>query len=325
MIKLADSTIMVINPNGSKYEFESDEIQSRIIKSCLSAGIKDLWIAEDISLSIEYALKTARKERKEYTLSDINSIVVKILEETGFPQVAENFKLENSSSEIEIAPDKKILSELIKRHLGLSGNKLNDIVDKVIENSLKMDIDKASPLFFVELAKVFRKKLFSLDEIKPAIVKSSTHLDAWQVTRDYILARVDNETKELVNNKILHTSGVSKLFPAIKVDFRITKFIEQQNLTKPLTELSVIQRFHIPAAGINDIVSTAEKLHFKNSALAFNDTANRLPVYFSIPDISVFARECLDSSWPEAKEDCEEMLRFLRGMLKCELFKVKLK
>lgn len=325
MIKLADSTIMVINPNGSKYEFESDEIQSRIIKSCLSAGIKDLWIAEDISLSIEYALKTSQKERKEYTLSDINSIVVRILEETGFPDVAENFKLENPSAEIEIAPDRKILSDLFKRHLGISGNKLNDIVAKVIESSLALDIEKATPVFFVELAKVYKRKLFSTDEIKPVAIKRSAHNDTWQVTREYILAKVSQETKELVNRKILHTSGVSRLFPAVKVDFRITKLIEHLNLTKPLTELSVIQRFHIPAAGINDIVLTAEKLHSVLPTPPALNYKNRLPVYFSIPDISVFANECLGSSWPEAKQDCEEMLSFLRGMLKCELFKIKLK
>jgi hypothetical protein len=324
MIKLADSTIMVINPNGSKYEFESDEIQSRIIKSCLSAGIKDLWIAEDISLSIEYALKTARKERKEYTLSDINSIVVKILEETGFPDVAENFRLENTSSELEIAPDKKILSELIKRHLGVSGAKLEDIVNKIIESSISLGIDKAAPLFFVELAKVHKKKLFSVDEIKPVAIKRSAYNDTWQVTKDYIMAKVTPETKELMKSKVLHTSGVSRLFPAVKVDFKITKFIEQLDLKKPLTELSVIQRFHIPAAGINDIVATAEKLYSAFPRQTVNGRDN-LPVYFSVPDISIFARECLGSSWPEAKQDCEEMIHFLMSMLKCELFKVKLK
>ena len=118
MIKLCDTAITIINPDGTRFVFEIDELQSRIIKSCLAAGIRDVWIAEDISLSIEYALIQDEDASRVFTLADINYIVVKILEETGYPEVAEKFRLQNDFEDEkefylkEIEKDNKELKKL---------------------------------------------------------------------------------------------------------------------------------------------------------------------------------------------------------------------
>ena len=86
MIKLSDGAIMLIRPDGSQVEFEADELQSGIIRGCLAAGTRDLWIAEDIALSIEYAMALPGNRGRIFTVSEINSLVIKILEETAIPK-----------------------------------------------------------------------------------------------------------------------------------------------------------------------------------------------------------------------------------------------
>ena len=322
MIKLSESAIMIIAPNGSKYDFESDELQARIIKSCLSAGMRDLWIAEDITLSIEYALKTSKKENKEYTLSDINSIVLRILEETGYANVAEKFRLENSSSELEISPDPKLLSELTKRHLGLYGAKLDDVVKQLIKDAALLKIEKASPVFFVELAKIHKQKLLSMNDIKPVAASGAARKDTWHIARSDILEGISGKSHKLIDARVINITGVSRLFPAIKIDFSLMQFAELLELKKPLTEMAVIPHFCIPADAMNDIVTAAEKLY--RNLLRIKGSPEKLPVYLSI-DASSFASEYLDCCWPEGKDTCEDMLFYLRQMLNCNIFKVRLK
>jgi len=127
MIKLCDSAITIIHPDGTRFVFEIEELQSRIIKSCLAAGIRDVWIAEDISLSIEYALSQEGDSSKIFTLADINFIVVKILEETGYPEVADNFRLQNELEEETVQVSSDVVLDILENNLGLTGNALDSV------------------------------------------------------------------------------------------------------------------------------------------------------------------------------------------------------
>ena len=62
MIKLADNSIMLIGPDGILNVFESDKLQSKIIRSFMLAGVRDIWLAEDITLAVEYALEQDSRE-----------------------------------------------------------------------------------------------------------------------------------------------------------------------------------------------------------------------------------------------------------------------
>lgn len=315
MIRLGNSVIMIINPDGSKTEFDSEELESRIIKSCISSGIKDMWIAEDITLSVEYALSSPENESRLFTAREINAIVIKILQETGYGEVAEKYRVCNHSSEIEISPDINILGSMINKHLGLTGSKLKIVVEKVREASLRIMISKAPPSLFLELAKHYRSELFSSADISSIREKAHSRR-TFQLTREKILSETSMRTSELIKSGIIQISGVSRIFPAVKIDFRMMELASRLSLEPPVSELSVIPHFDIPAEGINDIVKTIE--NYLKSSVREKD----VPVYLHVPDMSDFSLKYLDTAWPEGEGCCLEMLSFLENLLNCNVYKI---
>ena len=58
MIEVSSNSVSILYPDGTSAVFDAAELSSRIAKSCISAGMPDSWIAEDIALSVEFALQT---------------------------------------------------------------------------------------------------------------------------------------------------------------------------------------------------------------------------------------------------------------------------
>ena len=320
MIKLSENSILIINPDGSRFGFESEELQSRIIKSCLSAGIRDLWIAEDIVLALEYALNSSAGNKKEFALSEVNSLVIKILQMTGYPAVAEKFKTENASSEIEINPEKQVLAELLKKHLGIDGETLESISALVAADSEKLKIAKAPPLFFVELAKVEMKK-FSSQEIREETIELKNITRAVRIGKDAIISVLSEKTKALFSRELITLHGISGLFPSLKMDFRIVRFLDGANLKLPLTELAVFPRFHELVEPLNEIYSVASGLFQKANPAKDKP----LPVYFTVQDMSEFSLNFLQSPWPQSRRANQEMMSYLEEQLDFSFFKIRLK
>lgn len=320
MIKLSDTAVMLIKPDGTQVEFDADELQSGIIRSCLAAGTRDVWIAEDIALSIEYALTMPANRERSFMVSDVNSLVIKILEETGYPEVAEEYRHHHSALGIQVSADYEIISELVARHLGLNGNRLADVADRVIDAAEKLDIETASPLLFIELAKWFKEQEALRQEIDLLHLPEMAAPSPWQLVRHDIMAVLPENAVKMVEDKILNFAGVSQLFPALKIDFRLTRLVKCLNLELPLTEMAVIPHFHEVADAINAIYAAVMRLHCR-----LGDKQQELPVYLTVSDMSRFVCKQLLSKWPEAEPGCREMIVYLEEMLDFQLFKITLK
>lgn len=324
MIKLSENSILIINPDGSRFNFDSEELQSKIIKSCLSAGIRDLWIAEDIVIALEYALNSGSGAKKEYALSELNSLVIKILQMTGYPEVSEKFRSENASSEIEINPEKNILSELFKKHLGLDGETLESVSSMVAADCEKLDVNKAAPLFFVELAKVEIKR-FSITEIHEETIEIKNIAKSTRIGKDAVMSTLSGETKDFISRGLITLHGISGLFPSLKIDFRIVKLLEGVDFALPVTELAVFPLFHGLVEPLNEIYSAANAVFRKTNPEHPQLKDKPLPVYFSVQDMSEFSQRFLQSPWPQSKKASLEMLSYLEEQLDFSFFKIKLK
>jgi len=323
MIKLSGSVIMLLKPDGSQVEFDTEELQSGIIRSCLASSSRDVWIAEDIALSIEYALMLPGNRERMFTLSDINSLVIKILEETGYPEVAEEYRRTNSSVGIQIDAEYELLGELLARHLGLSGNRLTEVTEKVMEAAEKLGVNQASPTLFVELAKLYKERTVADHGVDMPHLPEMAVPTPWQLSRTDILTSLTDEARKLIEAKIIDVSGVSLLFPSLKIDFRICRFVKQLGLESPLTEMAVTYHFHEVAEVINTVYASVQQLRTASGQSAATD--EQLPVYLNINDMSRFSCRNLLSRWPDAENGCREMISFLEEMLDFQLFKVVMK
>jgi hypothetical protein len=313
---------MILGSDGSAISFEPEELQAKIIKSCLEAGIREAWIAEDISLAVEYAICNQNNPERLFAISEINSLVIRILEETGYPEVAEKFQIDNLSVKMTVSAVPEIISNLIKTHLGVSGRKLSTLVSQVINGAKALRVEAATPELYLELARYYQGQLYDDKEIEfpiktgPGIPKTP-----WLVPAAELSVIVKSSTSVLLDQKILQISGISRLFPALKINLRLMNLTEHLELTPPVTEMAVYPAFNAVASGINDIVAKAETVCEEKAKSKNVD----LPVYLSVPDMSNFASEYLQSEWPESEICCREMISFLEDSLTVKPFRVTLK
>jgi hypothetical protein len=324
MIKLCDSSIVLMAEDGSTKIFETEELQSRIIQSCISAGISDAWIAEDISLSIEYALsQSSESEHKVFTLSEVNSAVIKILKQIGYPEVAESFKMNNRNEERAFQTESQSIASLIERRLELQGDALSLISEEVYKACNKLEVTKAPSTLILELAKYYKGKLLSVDiNSVPVDGKNSNEKrSGFQPSKEVLINQIEEHSKAYIENNIIKVFGVSRLFPVIKIEMKILELVKSNGLKGPLTELCVMPSFHNLAGALNNIIYTAQSLYDSET----HDHKKALPIYLNIRDMSTFSEEYLSLSWPESENVCMDMLYFLEEMLDFPVFKFTLK
>ncbi|MFA6293403.1 MAG: ATP cone domain-containing protein [Victivallales bacterium] len=211
MIQLSSSAVIVVCEDGTRRSFEFDELQSRIYKSCLSCGINDSTLAEDVTLSVEYVLKKISSGEQVFAISEINSFVVRMLEDAGHPEIARNFISQNKIQKIDIKPDLSLVSGIVCKHLAVDGDELDSIVRKVVSSCDMLKIDKSSPTLIIELARYYRGKNFEFktSEFNMPLIKSGS---PWCVKTDEIIFSLSPDSRVLASANILSVKNVSRLF-----------------------------------------------------------------------------------------------------------------
>ncbi|MFA6567935.1 MAG: ATP cone domain-containing protein [Victivallales bacterium] len=319
MIQLSSSAVIVVCEDGTRRSFEFDELQSRLYKSCLSCGINDSTLAEDITLSVEYVLKKISSGEQVFAVSEINSFVVRMLEDAGYPEIARNFIRQNKIQKIDVKPDLSLVSGIVRKHLAVEGDELESIVRKVLSSCDMLKIDKGSSSLIIELARYYREKDFEFktSEFNMPLIKSGS---PWCVTADQIIFSLSLDARVLASANILSVKNVSRLFPAVKIDLSLFEAARFYTLDKPLTELALLPCFRACATGITEISDVSEKLY--GAFLAengFSGHETSLPVFLRICDAAAFSDAYLDVKWPESGKCLSDMLALLASMVDREI------
>ena len=113
--------------DGSTEFFQSDKLQEKLEISCRAAGLTKTWIAEDIALSVEFSLGELGND-KIFTDSEIDSIVIKVLQEAGLAAVATHYKHQQENPEPEISFNSETITEIVIRYLHVDEKHLEDII-----------------------------------------------------------------------------------------------------------------------------------------------------------------------------------------------------
>ena len=138
------------------------------------------------------------------------------------------------------------------------------------------------------------------------------------------LLNLEPETLSMIDSGILQVSGVSPLYPAVKIDFCITKFASQLNLDSPLTEMAIIPHFFGLAHQINLVIAAVDYLFNEITSGTEVERHELLPIYINVRDMSTFATEWMISIWPDAHQCCADMLYYLERDLERGVFKLQL-
>ncbi len=315
MINLSSSAVITVYEDGTRRNFEFDELQSRLYQSCLSCGINDGSLAEDITLSVEYVLKKISSGGRIFAVSEVNNFVVRMLEEAGYPELAESFSRQNRIQKLDVRPDFNLISGIISGHLAVEGEELQLIVHKVVSSCGILNIDQASPALILELARYYRGKSYDLKTVSLGVPKMKSQ-SPWCLKREEILSSVSADTMRLISCGAVSTGNVSRLFPSLKIDINLASAAAHFLLDKHLTELAVLPCFRACASGVNEISSVSRGLYLNYLNSCGSDGAEaQLPVFLRLNEIAVFSETYLDTKWPESRTCVSEMAAMLAGML----------
>ncbi len=312
MICLSSTAIMVIANDGTKIKFEPEELQSRLIRSCLESGIKDYWLAEDLTNAVENALKFQSESGVVFSESEINSFLTKILEDAGYPNVAENFRSKSSLITENITLSQESLKKLFKTQLGLKNEDSVKLTEKVLNACDSLAIETASPTLLLELARHYKK----FDITIPKLQKPEIHCikgTPWLLTVPEIIPLLSQNTQELIKSNLLEVAGISRLFPSLKISLRLEVLAKYYDLKPIITELTLFPYFDMLINGINEIITRVNR-HFEVNNEGCPDKL--LPTYLRFSDIYGFSRKYLGVSFPGGDKFCRDIAVMLTENLK---------
>lgn len=276
MVKLAERSILIQEFDGSRIVFDPVKLQTRLINCFLAAGLREKsYMAEDIALAVEYTLLNSPRPDCVFARGELETAVVRMLEETGFPDIAAIFR--NSSSEILVNIDTtpEAITDLLHKFLACSPERFQKVVTNVCRAVEKLDIQCAPPHLILELARYY-ERLAESEQPPAQIINRSTPST---ISQSELIKMLPQEAQELINEGVIRVNGISALFPCIRIFVMMKKFAEKFALTPPLTELELSPLLY----------QTGMVLEKTRAAIESRpDTPPNMPLYLAIPDMLEF-------------------------------------
>jgi hypothetical protein len=259
---MIDHKVFIREYDNSLVEFDPVELQNRIIHCFEAEDLKDAsFMAEDFVLALEYTLRSAPKEELIFDRREITTSVIQILEEAGFPTVAENFKLnsnlDNKSSWIKVSNDSLIA--IFENHLACPANQITSIASKVEEALEKLNISTADPHLLLELGRFYQSTISSASLVprmeieQPEIAFSKEEIESF----------LSIECQNLIKANVIQLSSVTNLYPCVRFFFSMVNFAKYYSLTPVITELELYPLLF----NVGNILEEARKTISSNLAI----------------------------------------------------------
>jgi transcriptional regulator NrdR family protein len=310
MIKLSKSSIQILAPDGTRYNFETEQLQEKLISCCIAAGISSPWIAEDIALSVEFSLNEISRSGV-FTQAEIDSFVLKVLREVGYSEVAGHYSASISKSLQTIPVTEKYIKDSVSRYLALTGDDLNKNSKKVFLACKNLGMKEVFPTLILEIAKYFHFNQFKLETASVQMIENRKQSDSvWSVSPETLAVGITNSNSAILLEKIVTVSGISSLFPAVKINASLGALAEYHNLQKPLTELTVVPYLQPLADAVDFLADLSFSLYSENGG------GGSLPVYLRFQDTISFAAEWMEGS---SSSDADFIISYILEMLKTDV------
>lgn len=301
---------MIREFEGDLIPFDSEQLQTRLIGCFLAAGLREsVDLPQDIVLAVEYTLRNAPRSELIFGRGELERAVTRLLEEIGFPEVAKLYRSgSGTENELFVTPERNTLTEMLRGHLGVTGELFNKVIDRIIDAAEKLEITRAPAHLFLELGRYYERETERTStrcavERTPEITMS----------RSAIAAILPPAARNLTENGVLKIDGVTTLFPCVHLFFSMEQFAKLHGLQAPVTELE-IEPFLYDAGTV-----LAEVQKLMESQL--NCT---LPVILAVPDMFDFIAAYADGDREKSGNLASELGRvlcasFARGVYKLNL------
>lgn len=312
MVKPAEKIIYIQNHEGERVPFDPFELQTRLINCFLTAGRRESsYLAEDIALAVEYTLLTSGRPEPVFGQGELIAAVIRMLEETGFPEVAALFRRNDGERRVSIDSTPEAVAEFLRKFLACSDVIFDRVAAEVSRAVGVLGIAEAEPHLYLELARHYERK-FALEGLSSGGTAPLLH-ERPSASREKVAALLPPEARALAAEGVLRVGEVNEIFSRIRFFFLMKPFARKFGLVPPVTEMEV------------------EPLLFRMSRVleasrAAIDGALRppepLPVQLTIPDMSAFLAEYLGAERGKAGKLTDELVRTLSFELKGGVYKL---
>lgn len=233
MIELSGGSVNILYSDGSSAVFDPEELRLRIGKSLSLAGFGDLWIADEIVLAVEYALRCRQNGDLGSVIhaSEVDSCVARVLEDSGYASAAAPFySLSRTSGDFgKLSPEK--VQEYLTGKLSLAEENAIPLAEKVNQAMALLGIRRCSPHLVLELARHFREE--EARKAQPLRVPEN-HTVLPKKSPAVSVSGSDTAWKIRLSETI---------FPSIRAEIHLGELFKNCTLTPPLTELSLTPIF----------------------------------------------------------------------------------
>lgn len=302
--------VMIREFEGDIVPFDPEVLQTRLIGCFLAAGLRDsVDLPQDIALAVEYTLRNSPRNEPVFGRGELERAVTRLLEEIGFPEVAKLYRNgTGTENELYITPDRETLVQVLRGHLGVTGELFTKVIDRILEAAGKLEIKRAPAHLFLELARYYEREL-ELASARCAV----EHTPEITISRREIPNIVSPAARTMIAEGILRIDGVTTLFPCVHLFFRMEPFARSQQLTVPVTELEIEPLLYEAGAVLAGVQKSIES-HINRP----------LPVILAVPDMFDFITAWADGDREKSGNLAAELGRalcasFARGVYKLNL------
>lgn len=313
MICLSSTAIMTLMDDGSKMQFDSEALQTKLIKCCLMAGVKDFWIAEDLTNAIESALLFQSEAGAFFSQKEIDKLISKMLDESGNHEIGAAFRttLDSSSRNVDIC-DYQSIKQAIAKALLIPNEELKKVSDKVFTACNELKIFNAPHSLIVELAKFYRSDFKELPQFA-SITTSPKNDSRWITSKEEVLEKLTAQTQNLINLGMIDFSGVGSIFPSIKIDMRFNALAKYYKLKPIITELEFFPCFTIAIDALNEVISVIRENICKAQTAS---KPGNISIYLKFSDVYSFAQEYFAIKLSIGEKFCKELAEAFAENLK---------
>jgi len=296
---------------------ELEALRKAIETSFHSTGTERSWLAEDIALSIESSLRSLGDECV-LSLGEIDSIVVNILRETGFPDTARDYRKRKKTVRGGIPVELERVVPLVAGEMPtLDGAPApKRIAASVVDACRVLSIDEAPTSLILELARFYRSALPAAPAEYAAPAKKPERNAPWLVSRQEIVDALPEDARKLVDSDILSLHGVSQIFPAIRVALNLDKIARAAGLEPPSAEIALYPALSDIADAVAKTAETARRLAAGNAP---DRAPENIPLRLRALDPAGFAEKWLCASPADSAACVMEILAETAGKTKGEI------
>ena len=293
MILAAQHPVMLLD-GGEQSVFDPRELRDELARCFLGAGLEEsCYLASDIALAVEYALEHADRPGGVFSRAELDDMVVRILENTGYGEVSTLYRRGAPDTRRTVcAADPASVGLVLKRYFAGSSARLGRLAEQVAAALTSLHAREASPELMVELARHFDAGTPEAPVPVPAPAPTVRRADDHFILTPQEVRTGFPDGVAGLGADVCRLHGVGRLFPSIRIAFFLTRFARSRGWEPPVLEMMI--QPELCAAGRALEQGRRRVLGMYREVVGKPDA--ELPFYLSFPDMDDFIAGYLQSS-----------------------------